>query len=347
MTDWFSELCHGLGVSPDRNGEVWIKCPNCGKDNRHCSFSKLGCNCFACSYNPSLHALFELLVGSEPINATPPPDKPKTIREWQKSPGKVVNQFCESSDVAKLWRLYKPVSLENIKNYRLGTGSFPGGLGYKDAGEVLKCEHRRLIVPLISGGKVLGFRCRSIGCQHKTWLTPANSKLVLYNGARLLPNCTPELCQSNFLGMAGDDRVVAGRTVAIVENPIDSLLIEQDTEILSVGTLGVSIWKKEWTKLLVAAKPKRVIVAYDNDASGNATDPEILARWTRFHPGQLPPRRGLLLTKELKKAGLPVEMLDWKDSQEGADIGMILKMSPLVMEKRLRETVVRFMAFEV
>ena len=147
-------------LEPDRNNEVWVKCPNCGKGGKHFSFSAQGCMCFCCSYSPPLRSLFETLVGKEPINAAPVAVKERKIRNWERFPNELVKRFAQSNLNTKLWRLYKPITLENIAKYKLGSGFFPDGLGYKDDGDFLKCEHQRLIVPLISGGKVTGFRCR-------------------------------------------------------------------------------------------------------------------------------------------------------------------------------------------
>lgn len=150
--------------------------------------------------------------------------------------------------------------------------------------------------------------------------------MVLYNGMRLLAPDDRLLGSGYLLGDVCDERWARGRVVAIVENPADALLMESNTSSLAIATLGVSIWKPEWTALLKASQPKRVIVCYDNDAAGNGVRDDILQTWRDLHKkNDLPPQRGLALTKELKQAGLPVEMYDWGQSPAGTDIGDVLR----------------------
>lgn len=297
--DWYAELCAGLQVAPDRKGEVWLKCPSCGKDNRHFSFGPRGAKCFHCGYQPSLYALFQALLGGRPILAAPRPEVPPVKpRAWQRQALALALDFAQTPGAAAAWKRYKPLDDTAIRVGMLGLGVWPGGLWDSKHHQ---CAHRRLIVPLFSGSDVVGFRCRAFECGCTKWLSPAGTRLVLYGAESIQP----------------------GRPLTILENPADRWLVDSHWGEPAVATLGVTVWKDSYTAQLRRAAPSQVCVAYDNDASGNATDPAILAEWAENHPNVAPPLAGFKLVKALRAAGFDAWPFDWAGYPAGADIGSL------------------------
>jgi hypothetical protein len=299
--DYFAELCQGLHATPDRKGEVWVPCPQCGKKGNHFSFSQRGAKCFVCGYRPPLAKLFEALVGGAPVTAAPrPAARPAPPKPWQRRALDLARGFAQTPGTVEAWQRYKPLPADVVAEHVLGLGIFPGGL-YDEKHQV-RCTHRRLIVPLFSDGDVTGFRCRAIECGCTRWLSPGGSKLTLYN--------------------AGAIRM--GEALTIVENPIDALLVGAAWDQAAVATLGVSIWNDGYTGVLQLTQPSLVCVAFDNDAPGNATDPAILAAWRTAHPRVPPPQNGLRLVNRLLQAGFRAFPFDWTGYRAGADIGELI-----------------------
>ena len=295
--DYYAALVHGLRVQPDRKGEVWLPCPECGKDKRHFSFSTRGAKCFVCGYRPSLRKLTEQLLGDRaaaPVSRPEPaPLKP---RPWQGQADVLARSFAQSPGTVEAWQAYKPLPVQVIRGYQLGLGIWPGGLFWpgkeanraewgnpafydKDQGPWWKCLHRRLIVPLFSAGEQIGgFRCRAIECPCKKWLSPGGSELVLYNAGAIRH----------------------GQELAIVENPADALLVASHW-LPAVATLGVTIWKDEYTEILRSTQPSKLMVCFDNDG-----------------PGQ---QGGVKLVGKLRASGFEAHTFDWAGYAAGADIG--------------------------
>lgn len=246
--DYFAQLVSGLGARPDRKGEVWLKCPSCGKERDHFSFSANGAFCLKCGYRPALRALFEALIGGVVVPAAPrPAPRPAAPRPWQGRAGPLAASFAATPGNVQAWQKYKPLPADVIRARQLGLGPWPGGLHFKKNGEWQCCDHRRLIVPLFSAGDVVGFRCRAIECGCKKWLSPGGTELVLYG----------ELPQGADL-------------LAIVENPIDALLSASCWGQPAVATLGVTVWKDGYTDQVRQAGPCAITVAFDSDEPGQA-----------------------------------------------------------------------------
>lgn len=306
MTDYFSLLCQHLNIAPDRRGECHVTCPSCGKEPKrgqaHFSFSEKGAHCFVCGLDIGLKALaghYGLTDGS-PVAPLPrveaAPQYHYDILEHE--PDRLAAQYAAHPEAVARWQAYKPLPAEVITRYQLGYGRLPR---YSS-----RCQHERLIVPLLgSSGHVVGFRARSAGCDCGKWLSPAGSQMVLFNMATLAFS--------------------AGEQLWIVENPIDALLLEQRYPVKAVATMGVTIWHDEWTHWIVAAKPRRVVVAYDHDVPGNGGTPEMRRRWAEEHNGKVMPSNGARLANTLLTAGLPAVLLPWpEDAPEKADIGQVL-----------------------
>lgn len=297
----FERLCRHYDARPDRRGEVHVDCPFCGKEAKrgqtHFSFSEQGCSCFVCGNGGSLARLAKIagLNGDDewqaPIQYKSKP-KPKRVYSWQSRAEDLAQQYQSAPRLVELWQAYKPVSEETIKKHRLGVGVFPKYTS--------RCQHPRLMVPLIDfDGKIVGFRGRRIDCDCNTWLVPGGCKKTLYNW--------------QVLG--------EGQFIFIVENAIDALLVgERLTGAVAVATLSISYWEDAWLEKLIAAKPARIDVAFDNHRPGNGNGKK---EWMKKHKTDALPM-GIKLTNRLRKAGLPAFLFDWKDEPIGMDIGEML-----------------------
>lgn len=338
MSGWeyyFQQVCEAVGVAPHEGQIYYLDCPQCGKGQKHFSFSSRWAHCFRCGYKPSFKQLLADLGHDKPIVVEHVPIRKR--RWWQGQANELALGFTATPGLVSTWQNYKPLPEEVISAYRLGLGVFPN-LWFRDdpgrqpdfvdpdGGAHWKCEHPRLIIPLYVAGAVVGFRCRAISCSCPRWLSPGGSRLVLFNGGRLgSPNLDPTL---------GDAPLSPPQTrvLLIVENPIDALLVEHYWHHWAVATLGVSIWKPNWTKLLLGLEIESV-VAYDNDAPGNTTDPEILRRWKANYPKVPPPLNGRKLVRKLNLSGQRSHLYRWPFGLErGTDIG------DLFMDKKTRKT---------
>jgi hypothetical protein len=143
---------------------------------------------------------------------------------------------------------------------------------------------------------------------------------LLYNGAVLLPEKDRALVSAcDLTDSLGS--YCRGKTLFVVENPVDCLLLES-AGLCAVATLGVTMWTQErpWTALLRLAKPERVVVWYDHDLPGNgAANPgeyeRMVAAWELAHNGMLPPlSNGLRLANDLNAAGIPAQAFPWPES---------------------------------
>jgi len=299
----FEELCRRLGVEPDRRGEAHIPCPACGKEVKrghvHFSFSERGGACMVCGYRAGLVQLARVL-GAETRPWQPPPPKRRPKREaprpWDFEA--LAASYEAHPDRVRLWQSYKPLSVETIRRYRLGVGPLPL---YSS-----RCGHERLQVPLIDDGRVVGFRSRQLGCACAgKWLSPTGTRLVLYNA-----------------------HVLEGRygvRICILENPIDALLAQERAPgIVFLATLGVSMWRPEWTERLRAARPVSVVVGYDNDRPGNGGGARGREAWLETHARDIVPG-GVRLCNILNEAGVRARLLRWPASAPlKADFGLAL-----------------------
>jgi hypothetical protein len=314
--NYFAALAAHVGgqAQPNHKGEVWITCPNCGKSQKHFSFSERGAKCFTCGYHPSLKSLAERLgVQDARPYAPPAPVRQPKARPWKNQAEMLARSLAETPGLAVAWRAYKPVSAATLRQYQLGYGIFPGGLW--DEKNKRRCHHPRLIVPLWDAAafpwRATGFRCRRTTCDCATWLSPAGSELTLYNAHKLRP---------------GLDVVV------ICENPVDALLVKQEWEGVAVATLGVSVWKDYYAALLQQAAPEQVVVWFDNDVAGQCTNPAYIAAWKAERRARgLPDDEtkflaGIALTNRLIAAGLKATFYPWPESARyGADLGEFFK----------------------
>lgn len=318
MTDphaLFADLCYRLGVQPDRTGEAHVQCPfpNCGKEavkgQTHFSFSVRGGHCFVCGQSASLARLARMW-GAETTYVRPvPKPTPKPNNSQKRNFAEMLRCFEAHPDRVAVWQTYKAIPADLIEAYRLGVGSFPR---YSS-----KCQHARLMVPLIAQGQVVGFRGRCINCDCGKWLSPSGSQMILFNGERL--------GNGETLGMTHGTRPTKGRVMFIVENPLDCIMLENyDPDVVAVATLGVSMWKDEWTPFALRAGFRKVVVWFDNDVAGNGGNAKARAEWLKTHPKLIDPN-GIRLVNRLRAAGVPAKPFKWEeDAPVHADCGDVL-----------------------
>lgn len=323
-------------------------------------------HCFACGKNGGaiswmmkygglsfVDSVKALLGVSTASNLNPKPRKvrkapvPKTP-EWLLSGENYVNQWASSKYVMDAWARYKNVPEEIIKARRYGWGRLPEYSSH--------CDQQRLIVPFISGGRVIGVRARLLDvtrekCPHRRddicerlshkgkkykcakWLSPKMPNMPLYNGARLLPqDATDKRARGLFLCDRIDSASARGAILHIVENPVDADLFEYrfrdavGVDLLAVATCGVTVWRDEWTKSLDEISPLQIQVVYDNDMAGNGNTREAREAYERKYAGtgRKPPMCGLKLVQRLRGHGLPAYLFNWSGAEAGADVGSYL-----------------------
>lgn len=289
----FDALRYHVNGTPTNKGEVWIKCPSCGKSKKF-SFSRNGANCFSCGFKPSLKVLADQLGlrDHRPYTAPREVEQPRPApKPWQLRANELAENYAADPRAGMEWHTYKPVSHATRQAHRLGLGILPA----------CACRHARLIVPLYRDGQCVGFRGRRLACAcPQKWISPAGSEMTLYNAEAIVP----------------------GRPVTVVENPVDALLLGERWGEIAVATLGVSIWKDGYTDLVRPAG--EVTVAFDNDAPGNATRPDIIWAWEQLHPGVLAPQCGVKLANRLLSEGVPARLYDWGGAPAGSDWGDLL-----------------------
>jgi len=320
--DLFRLLCAHLGVEPDRSGEAHINCPLCGKaavrGQTHFSFSVRGGKCFVCGGGIGLYtlAMQSGLYQARPelehkyLRPAAPPRKVETPWDDKRDYSWHLDRYAHHPDRMRLWQTYKPLPAQVIKAYKLGVGAFPEYTS--------KCPHERLMVPIISAGKVIGFRGRSLGCDCGKWLSNKGYEVTLFNGERLVDG------PRRSFGWAPGDRSAMGRWVVIVENPIDAILLEYvDSRKVAVATCSVSYWQDDWTEALASSRCKGVCVAYDNDRPGNGGGEVGRISWITEHGRDIEPN-GIRLANRLLRAGVTVRLSPWGDSPARADVGDLL-----------------------
>lgn len=256
MDDLFASLAGHTHGEMDRHGECHIACPKCKHPSSprtpHCSFNAYGWHCFVCGEGGSLANLSNL-VGLEsgryaaPVRPPKPPQKPAT---WLANTEHMIEKYTAHRASWTLWRAYKPVSREDYELHRLGVGVLP----------LSKCHHERLIVPIYDGTMCVGLRGRRINCDCAKWLAPGGTLISLYplyNQAAIYPGCT----------------------AAIVENPIDALLISRIAGVVGLATYSVAYWQERWSEALRDAR--RIEVMYDNDVPGRTAGIKLANRLNR------------------------------------------------------------------
>lgn len=345
MDDLIPDLVRATNAWQSRDRRWNADCPYCGKAAKrgqvHFSFwpagmhgSKAGFKCWNCGEGGGLGKLARqlgLLEGPrQPIQPrpTPPPapvDPDRDPARWMLDGDRIANSYL-TADRFDRWNDYKPIPKDVLDWYRLGYGSLPPFSS--------RCQHPRLIVPLICGNRVVGLRARHVDCACEAkskWLSASGSRPILYNAGWMTPNPSQRTA-----ARIGDSRhpYAAGRVVFIVENPIDALMLETISErYFAIATLGVTNWREEWTAALQNANARLVVIAYDHDLAGNGGSNEtdhaaMVKEWFAKNPkataGPIP--NGVRLANDLIEAGVPARVYRWPTGTPMKyDIGELLK----------------------
>lgn len=320
--DRFRALLAHYHTDTDSKGRAYVACPVCGKESKrtdvHFFFDEKCGKCFVCGAVVTLREMMQragLEESERPFPALPPPPPKQPIAEpdWKTNAEDWMLVYESAEERHKLWSAYKPLTDAEIDYYRMGYGPLPAHSS--------RCQHNRLILPLTCGSEIVGFRARHAGCEcdeRKTkWLSPSGTRVPLFNGAAMLSRDKhlAELLLGNNIRSN-----FRRRLVAIVENPIDAILFQRTTGWLSLATMGVSIWREEWTKTLREYRPEKVVIFYDNDLPGNGAPNERTAlawqeEWRTAHPGNQPPvPGGVRLANALLEAGVNASIYRWPSS---------------------------------
>lgn len=346
MDDLISDLIRAMNAWQSRDKRWNADCPYCGKTAKrgqvHFSFwsagmhgSKAGFKCWNCGEGGGLVKLAKqvgLLEGGrqpiEPVSrpTPPPPDPDHDPSRWMLDAERITNSYLTADRVDR-WNKYKPIPKEIIDWYRLGYGCLPVFSS--------RCQHPRLIVPLVCGNRVVGLRARWIDCACEAkskWLSASGSRPILYNAGWMTSNPSQRTA-----ARIGDSRhlYATNRVVFIVENPIDALMLEvaSNGRYFAIATLGVTNWREEWTAALQNARARLVVIAYDHDLAGNGGSNEadhqaMVKEWMEKNPKSkvTPIPNGVRLANNLLDAAVPARILRWPSGTPMKyDIGELLK----------------------
>lgn len=290
MNDLYRTLSQRCGAEPDRKGECWIPCPECGREDEKCSFSERGWHCFVCGAGGALQELAKLLDVQKFEPFRMPPKRKPTPRKrtylWQENTNALLLSLLSHPKRIEFWQAYRPFTTRTIDFWRLGVGTLPA----------CRCKHRRLIYPAFKDRKIIAFRGRAVECECAKWLQSAGSQVVLW----------------------GESLLTEGQVVIVCESPVDAMLAMQQTpDVVAIAsTGGAGMWRPSWTERLKTAEPEHVVVWFDNDLAGTPTSEalrELGRRWMQEHPKarKLPRAHGPWLANLLLKAHLPTALYHW------------------------------------
>lgn len=301
MDELFSTVHAALRGDNQRGHDYHADCPFCGKPAQrgqtHFSYSEHGYKCHVCGEGGGLFALARHL-GQEvtAVTYTPKPKPIKPPASWLARGNDLASQFAAHPRRLEMWQAYKPLTAETVNEANLGVGILPAS----------RCHHTRLIVPIYDDcGRVVCLRGRAVDCDCSKWLASGGwslESLPLYNLHNL----------------------ARGGTLWIVENPIDALMIGEQTPYTGAATLSVSYWLDSWTAAIVDKSPSLVVVAYDNDLPGNGgamRRAEMIAAWGSR---RVPKAAGARVANTLRSVGINAVLYDWKNEQAKSDIGSLL-----------------------
>lgn len=284
-------------IRTDRNGNVHVNCPFCGKASSrtetHFSFNNTQFHCFVCGAKGGLRKLAEYLsmdTGSiTPYIAPHRPVKKQVIPGWTINPKPYLDGLKTNEKRYDEWFRHKRIKAATVDKFQLGFSQLPG----------TSCKHQRLIVPVFEAGNLIGIRGRAVECGNSCpkWLNATNSKPALFNG----------------------DLITTRQVIIITENNVDSCLTMQETEnVIAVSsTNGCATWREHWSKAIADSNPKQVIVWLDADLCGGRLHPidykSQVNQWFIDHPKSknIPTTNGVKICNELLSLGCKAMLYQW------------------------------------
>jgi len=305
----YDRLLDHFRTAPDRDGEVWVTCPACGKERDHFSFSPRGAHCFKCGYKDSLSGLARRvgLWDDQPRRYepyVPPPPKPARRAPWLAEASERLTRYVNHPDLLARWQAYKPISAATVRRFRFGLGKLP--MYGKRTDTWYESRDDWLIVPLFEGTKLVALRGRNLTGQGPKWISASGSRYALF----------------------GLETVEEGDVVWICENYVDAAwLMERYPDMRAVAIGGASNWKDEWAQALAAKQPRLVVVALDFDLAGQAHGKMYERLQAERRAEGLPPIEpaGPRIANDLLARGLHAHLFRWpEDAPAKADIGWLL-----------------------
>lgn len=300
--------------SSTHGGEWKGPCPFCGGKDRFSvqpnewDEGRWLCTCTGRTWKPA-KAFYEKIgidASNWPVAPARSVPAPKKEYRWRANPGYYLDEYESHPSRFEIWQKYKKLTKETIEHAHFGIGVLPE---YSS-----KCRGERLIVPILDGTMLIGFRARWMGCR---CCDRVSDKWVVTAGAVL-----------DLLPLYGAEDLQPGKVVWLVENCVDARLITQNTPFIGLATYSTGYWRQGWAETLVHYNPDLVVVAYDNDLVGNGgawRRDEFIAEWNKSHPNNpAPESKGIRLVNYLNKTGVRAILYDWRDAEYKTDVGSIL-----------------------
>lgn len=308
-SDLFLQLCRHFNAEPDRRGEVWADCPNCGKKARkgtHFSFSARGGHCFVCGFSASLSTIAELL-SLDTGDCTPPirPEpRQQPIARWRKNPDALLAMYRNHPQRVECWSRYKPLSRATLDRFDFGLGRLPF---QTKEGTWRLSRSLWLTIPLWEDGELVGLRGRNVSGRGPKWISATGTNYTLWNV----------------------DNVRPGSVCWLTENCVDAAwIIQEHPDWSAVAINGCGVWKPEWATWLAERRPQVVIVALDRDLPGQAEGAfrrKLEREWLAKRGTRPPAANGPRIANSLLRAGVNATLFRYPEwAPEKADIGWIL-----------------------
>lgn len=336
----FDRLCTALSAEVDRNGRAHADCPFCGAavKRKHIHFSfwqagakhaRSGYKCFVCQRGGGLWdlaAYLELPEAQRPVETAQKATEERQPPRWQQNPEFYLSRYRKPLNLFEAWARYKPITAQSVGRFRLGLGKLPFVAG---DGREFFGKFDRLIVPTFENGQCVGLEGRAIdpADDGPKWICATGTRKDVLFGAHLLR---------------------PGATVIIPENKVDCILAMQQRADVVAVTGGGSFWLEEWTALIVASQPARVIVWRDNDLVGQPnewTRRQLIVDWRKKTAARLaeqeaktgrvlpwpaePVAIGPVIANQFLPFGVPTTLYQWpRSAPPKADLGWALTAHP-------------------
>jgi len=299
VVNLFAEVQSRLGGEENRRGWYDVPCPQCGKEPKrgqvHFGYREQGGRCWVCGWGGGLRELAELLDMDSSDYVPPVRDAViKEVARWRMNPWALLAKYKDHPQRADRWAGYKPLTVETLDRHGFGLGRLP--FQHPDDSWYMS-KSDWLIVPVYEDGALVALRGRNLTDRGPKWISATGSQYALWNV----------------------DNVPAGSICWVCENYVDAAwTMQAHPEWSAVAIGGATTWKREWAARLADRSPAQVIVALDNDLTGNGGGKRREAweaDWKQDHPGLNPPiANGPKIVSDLQATGLAVRLFEWPEN---------------------------------